>query len=146
MKNKIIILFFLLAGLCYTASGSPSFKVNGTEISTVVESITFDGDNAILHFSDGTQSSHDMSTLEILFPEISTLIESNSYILSQMVHDQLVIDNCAGNQLVCIFDMAGRLMHQMRSEEGMFSIDVNHMNAGVYILKIGNEAVRFIKQ
>lgn len=146
MKNKIIILFFLLAGLCYTASGSPSFKVNGTEISTVVESITFDGDNAILHFSDGTQSSHDMSTLEILFPEISTLIESNSYILSQMVHDQLVIDNCAGNQLVCIFDMSGRLMHQTRSEEGMFSIDVNHMNAGVYILKIGNEAVKFIKQ
>lgn len=146
MKNKIIILFILLAGFWCTASGSPSFKVNGTEISTVVESITFDGDNAILHFSDGTQSSHDMSTLEILFPEISTLIESNSYILSQMVHDQLVIDNCAGNQLVCIFDMAGRLMHQMRSEEGMFSIDVNHMNAGVYILKIGNEAVRFIKQ
>lgn len=146
MKNKIIILFILLAGFWCTASGSPSFKVNGSEISTIVESITFDGDNAILHFSDGTQSSHDMSTLEILFPEISTLIESNSYILSQMVHDQLVIDNCAGNQLVCIFDMAGRLMHQMRSEEGMFSIDVNHMNAGVYILKIGNEAVRFIKQ
>lgn len=146
MKNRIIILFFLLAGLCYTASGNPSFKVNGNEISTIVVSITFDGDNAVLNFSDGTQSSHDMSTLEILFPEISTLIESNSYILSQMVHDQLVIDNCAGNQLVCIFDMAGRLMHQMRSEEGMFSIDVNHMNAGVYILKIGNEAVRFIKQ
>ncbi len=146
MKNKIIILFILLAGFWCTASGSPSFKVNGSEISTIVVSITFDGDNAVLNFSDGTQSSHDMSTLEILFPEISTLIESNSYILSQMVHDQLVIDNCAGNQLVCIFDMAGRLMHQMRSEEGMFSIDVNHMNAGVYILKIGNEAVRFIKQ
>lgn len=146
MKNKIIILFILLAGFWCTASGSPSFKVNGSEISTIVVSITFDGDNAVLNFSDGTQSSHDMSTLEILFPEISTLIESNSYILSQMVHDQLVIDNCAGNQLVCIFDMAGRLMHQMRSEEGMFSIDVKHMNAGVYILKIGNEAVRFIKQ
>lgn len=146
MKNKIIILFILLAGFWCTASGSPSFKVNGSEISTIVVSITFDGDNAVLNFSDGTQSSHDMSTLEILFPEISTLIESNSYILSQMVHDQLVIDNCAGNQLVCIFDMAGRLMHQMRSEEGMFSIDVNHMNAGVYILKIGNESVKFIKQ
>lgn len=146
MKNKIIILFILLAGFWCTASGSPSFKVNGSEISTIVVSITFDGDNAVLNFSDGTQSSHDMSTLEILFPEISTLIESNSYILSQMVHDQLIIENCTGNQLVCIFDMAGRLMHQMRSEEGMFSIDVNHMNAGVYILKIGNEAVRFIKQ
>lgn len=146
MKNKIIILFILLAGFWCTASGSPSFKVNGSEISTIVVSITFDGDNAVLNFSDGTQSSHDMSTLEILFPEISTLIESNSYILSQMVHDQLVIDNCAGNQLVCIFDMAGRLMHQMRSEEGIFSIDVNHINAGVYILKIGNESVKFIKQ
>lgn len=146
MKSKIIILFFLLAGLCYTASGSPSFKVNGNEISTVVESITFDGDNAILHFSDGTQSSHDISIVEILFPQISTLMENSSYIFSQIVHDQLIIENCTGNQLVCIFDMAGRLMHQTRSEEGIFSIDVNHINAGVYILKIGNESVKFIKQ
>lgn len=146
MKSRFIILFIFFAGLCCTAFGSPSFKVNGNEITTTVESMTFDGDNAILHFSNGTQNSYDMSTVEVLFPAISTLVDNSIYILNRMVHDELIIENCAGNQLVCIYDMAGRLMHQMRSEEGGFSINVNDLNTGVYILKIGTESVKFIKQ
>lgn len=146
MKSRLFILFIFFTCLYGNLWENPNFKVNGAEVTTTVESMTFENDNAILHFSDGTQSTHDMSIVEILFPQISTLTENSSYILSQIVHDQLVIENCAPNQLVSIFDRAGRLMCQRRSEDGRLTISLTHLNAGVYCLNIGNETVKFIKQ
>jgi hypothetical protein len=50
---------------------------------------------------------------------------------------------------IIIFDMAGRRVEikpVVSLQNGMASLNVSHLSAGVYILKIGNYRSKFVKQ
>lgn len=148
MKNRVFFLFsfFLSALLC--VAGNPTLKVNGEEIGKTLKQITFDGDNAVLNFSDGSTQTCRMDVVEVLFQSSNvSLSPVNICLLSTLVQDELVVENAPHSQLVQVYDFSGRLHLQTTTlASSSLHLDVSALHQGVYVLRIGTQSIRFIKQ
>jgi hypothetical protein len=47
---------------------------------------------------------------------------------------------------VQIFDVSGRVVETLRATSLRETINVSHLPAGVYFVKIGNQTARFVKK
>lgn len=60
--------------------------------------------------------------------------------------DMLCVHGIEGEQMVRIFDMQGRLMQSASALEGEAQLQVGSLPAGTYLLQLGAQVVRFIKE
>lgn len=64
------------------------------------------------------------------------------------VSDKLVVDfgTVIQSQQIEIFDITGRRLNELKSEGSKTEINVAHLSAGTYVVKVGNVVSKFVKE
>lgn len=124
MNKTLSILTFSLAvsAAAFAQDVKQVVTINGTANDKSVQTITFEGDNVNLLYTDGTTETADMEAVVISFEKEATGITVSS-----------VAENGEAKK---IYDINGR---QVRST-------LDSLPIGVYIVKSANKTVKFIKK
>lgn len=125
MNKTLSILTLALAISASAFAGDENkqvVKINGVANDKAVQTITFEGDNINLLYTDGTSEIVDMEAVVISFENDATAITISS-----------VAENGEAKK---IYDINGR---QVRST-------LDSLPIGVYIVKSANKTVKFIKK
>ena len=124
------------------AATTQALVINGETVEKVVTKITFNGDLAVLTFSDATEISEDMGNVILRFSSSPTSIKDiTAFQMKKAVDGELNIEGLPAGTQVVIFDASGKqLMATMASR-----INVSSLKPGVYVLKAGNQIVKFVK-
>lgn len=125
MNKTLSILTLALAISAPAFAGDENkqvVKINGVANDKAVQTITFEGDNINLLYTDGTSEIVDMEAVVISFENDATAITISS-----------VAENGEAKK---IYDINGR---QVRST-------LDALSQGVYIVKSANKTVKFIKK
>lgn len=117
-----LTLALVVSASAYAQDVKQVVTINGTANEKTVQTITFEGDNVSLLYSDGTSETADMEAVAISFEYEATSITVSS-----------VAENGEAKK---IYDINGR---QVRST-------LNALPQGVYIVKSANKSVKFIKK
>lgn len=117
-----LTLALAVSASAYAQDVKQVVTINGTANEKTVQTITFEGDNVSLLYSDGTSETADMEAVAISFEYEATSITVSS-----------VAENGEAKK---IYDINGR---QVRST-------LNALPQGVYIVKSANKSVKFIKK
>lgn len=144
--KKLLFLFsaaLLMLASPIKAETTQTLIINGEPVEKVVTKITFNGDLAVLTFSDGTNISEDMGNVILCFSSAPTSIKDIAvFQMNKAVDGNLDIEGLAEGTQVAIFDASGKqLIATMTSK-----INVSSLKPGVYFLKAGNQVVKFVKQ
>ncbi len=142
MKHFILCtLLALLPPLALQAQTSQHITINGVSVEKTALSITFDGDDAILHFADGTSQQADMAGVVVDFATATTI---TAYSLSGDVGDRLSLGGLPDGTPVSLYDASGRLIAVATLPAQ--PCDATSLRPGVYILKAGATVIKFNKK
>jgi len=145
MFKKLSLFFTALSLLCATtvaAADGQTLVVNGETVAKTVTKITFSGDNVVLHFADTSTQEADMSTVVLSFSETSAIKELTTYSLRGLVGNSLNLSGLKAGTETAVYDAAGKLMLRSTASK----LDVSNLRAGIYVLKAGNQIVKFVKR
>lgn len=140
MKKLLVCLTTLMC--CLFVNAAQKLTINGEIVEKAVYSMTFDGDNVILTFSDQTSQTVDMSNVVITFDAATTDI----YSLKMPVGSKLDIDGLSANSEISIYNAAGKMVLKTKAERTSQNLSTEGLKSGVYILKAGNKIVKFVKK
>ena len=144
--KKLLLLFsavMLMLAVPAKAAKTQALIINGEVVEKVVTKITFEGDLAVLTFSDDTEISEDMSNVVLRFLDSPTSIKGiTTYQMNKVVGDNLLINGLADETKVIIYDASGK---DVITTSGS-NINVSGLKPGMYILKAGNQIVKFVKK
>lgn len=124
------------------AATTQTITINGEVVSKVVTQITFDGDNVILTFADDSFTTEDMGNVTISFSSTTSIKDISAFQMNKIVGDNLEIEGLAEGTEVSIYDISGKQIFATKSS----NINVSGLKSGVYVLKAGNQIVKFVKK
>ena len=149
-------LFLCLAALAVsvqaTATNLVLSRSSGTQLLqdiAAIGKVVFVGDDLQLLAHDGTVLAQEpiAEVQQITFADGSepTSVEgataSGIILYPNPTQDRLVVQGAEG-QTLCVYDLQGRLLKQTEGKE----VQVEDLANGTYLLQIGTQVVRFIKQ
>ena len=108
MKRLLISFLAVLAVAGAFAAKKPTVVVKGTAVEKTPVRITFNGDNAVVTFSDNTQQTEVMSDVVVRFDEDATGIQ------------QVRQDPRQGRK--DIYDLQGRKVNDRRQPKGVYVV------------------------
>ncbi len=144
MKKLILTLALLLTIAAAGNAAGPTLTINGKEVEKTVTKITFEGDNAVLHFNDGTES-HDMNTVALTFSALSGIDEIVSYSFNGIINGNIELGGIPSGTSIEIYDTAGKLRMSAKAESDPARIDVSSLERGIYLLRAGKNCIKFQK-
>lgn len=147
MKKRFFVAALFIMSLCGIAQADvqQTLTINGQKVEKVVSQITFSGDNVVLHFN-GSEESYPMNDVQIDFSGASGINSVSTFTLNGIVDGQLNIAGLAAGTPVAVYDVSGKKVAATRAQGEATQLDINNLNGGVYILKAGNQIVKFVKR
>lgn len=145
MKTPSILFACLLAG-CLSASAAHTLTIDGAKVLKSVATITFDGDKAILTFSDNTSAAHDLESVKLDFSATSALTDLHIGSLSVTVGSSILVSGIAEGTLMQVFDLKGSLVKSQVADAPECTLSLEGLQGGVYIFRADNEIVKFVKR
>ena len=148
MGKRIMLTCSLLLALAIpmNADAQQQITVNGQQIEKTATQLTFQGDNVVLHFDDGTDMSADMALVDIVFDTATGIGGVESYLLKATLGGKLIVNGLTAGETVSIYDAQGRLMRQTRAAQSTLNEDISNLPGGMYLLKVGKKAIKFVKR
>lgn len=153
MKKLFITIFMALGLTCSVFAQAITFnivKTDGTTADYVISgnSKIYYSDTQLFIQNDGETVSYDLSDLRKAF---FATIDNDDEIDHQQLAiypnpatDVLKINNTSDYQTVTIYSIDGKVVKRVEvSDED--EINVSNLNAGLYIIGVGNEFAKFIK-
>ena len=144
--KKLLLLFsaIMLMFVSPAKAGTTQILIiNGEVVEKVVTKITFEGDLAVLTFADETIISEDMGNVVMQFTASPTSIKNvEAFQLNKAVGDNLEINGLAEGTQVQVFDATGKQAIVTNDP----TINVSSLKPGMYILKAGNQIIKFAKK
>lgn len=128
------------------AETTQTLLINGEEVDKVVSSITFDGDNVVLHFGNETES-YDMNLVSIALDYNAGIKDLNMFTFNGSIEGGiLTVSGVEADSPINIFNLSGLAEISARADfNGKAVIDIQSLPGGVHILKAGNNCVKFVK-
>lgn len=147
MRKRVIMAAFFVLSMCGMAHADvvQTLTVNGQKVEKVVSQITFSGDNVVLHF-DGTEETYPMDDVQIDFTSGAGIGNISTFKLNTFVDGQLNIAGLEAGTQVAVYDVSGKKLAHAQAEGESTLVNVDNLNSGVYILKVGNQIVKFVKR
>lgn len=135
----------MAGGVC--AETTQTLLINGEEVDRLVSSITFDGDNVVLHFGDETES-YDMNLVSLTLDHKSGINDLNMFAFNGRIEGGVLsVRGLEAGVPIFIYNLGGIVQSSaMADNNGEAVIDVQRFPAGIYILQAGNNCVKFVKQ
>jgi len=72
--------------------------------------------------------------------------QSVDFVFPNPVKESFTINGLKKGALISIFDLAGRLLQTVASQENATVVNVSSLQQGTYLLRVGDRAVKFVKQ
>ena len=146
MKKRFLTTVLIALTIALSMYGKQRLTINGEAVEKAVTQITFDGDQAVLHFADETTESVDMNSVIMEFV-VATGIDTkdNAFSLKGLVDGELNISGLETDR-ISIYDASGRMVLSSRVSGNDARIDVRQLSPGMYILQAGNQIVKFMKR
>lgn len=147
MKKKILASALMLFAMCGMANAdvTQTLTINGQKVEKVVSQLTFSGDNVVLHF-DGSEETYPMNDVQIDFSGTAGINAVSTFKLGGIVDGQLNISGLADGTPVAVYDISGKKVAAARANGESTLVNLDSLNGGVYILKAGNQIVKFVKR
>ena len=147
MKKRFFMAVMLVMSLCgiVKADAEQTLTINGQKVEKVVSQLTFSGDNVVLHF-DGSEESYPMNEVQIDFTVTNGINNLKTFTFNGIVDGQLNIAGLADGTPVAVYDISGKKVAGVRAAGKVTQLSVDGLNGGVYILKAGNQIVKFVKR
>ena len=148
-------MLFLMAMLLAVNNSQAAgiFKVNGEEIKKTPTLITLDYSRAgyiQVQFSDSSVVSYNMNLVEFYPNEVNAIQnamkEGTFFHIKGHVNDVLHLEGVTPGTDIGIYSADGAQKYRGKSNSKNTSIGVSHLIRGVYILRVGRQAVKFIKE
>jgi hypothetical protein len=151
MRKMFLLLAVLLAVCSSRADGV--IKVNGENIRKTPTLITLDYSRAghiLIKFSDNSVVSYNMN-LVAFYPDEATSVQSAMkegpfFQIKGHVGDVLLLEDVTPGAEISIYAANGAEKYRGKSDGKSMSVDVSRLERGVYILRVGRQAVKFIKE
>ena len=151
MRKFLSLLVALLTVFDSQAAGV--IKVNGEEIKKTPTLITLDysrAGNILVQFSDSSVVSYNMNLVEFYPDEVnsvqSAMKEGPFFHVKGHVRDVLYIEGITPGAEIGIYAANGAQKYLGKSNGKNSSVDVSRLSRGVYLLRVGRQAVKFIKE
>ena len=120
-----------------------------------LQNLTFSESYLLLNNVDGTNQSFSISTIRIIYFNSVTTGTENAlnkgsdgkiYIYPNPAGDRIYIQNLSeGTSIVTIFRMDGIIVMQTEVSSDTKSVSISTLGKGIYLLRINNQVVKFIK-
>lgn len=150
MKKNFLFAVVLAFFLCSAAWAEKvqSVTINGETLTKAVATITFDGDNVVLHFADQSTQTADMNDVSISFMAgtATSITNLNAFSFNGLVGDVLRVGNAQRGTSLVVYNAAGQQVAKAQATEGETHISLAGLSAGTYILHAGQQAVKFVKK
>ena len=148
MKKRIIasmLIALTMAGGLF-AETTQTLLINGEKVDKAVSSITFDGDNVVLHFGNETES-HDMNLVSMTLDHTSGLNNVNLFEFNgKIVGGVLSVSGLDAGIPIYVYNLGGVAQVSAKADsEGKADIYVENLPGGIYVLQAGNNCVKFVK-
>jgi len=62
------------------------------------------------------------------------------------VYEQMTISGCGDAPRAQVYSLDGKLMTEAAVSNGVTTVQVGHLNAGVYVVRVGNKSLKFTKK
>lgn len=149
MKKRIfasLLLSLSMAGGLF-AETTQTLLVNGEKVDKVVTSITFDGDNVILHFGTDSES-YDMNLVSLGLEYSAGLDDLKVFTFNGKIEGGVMyVSGVNPDSPILVYGLSGMLERSAKADEqGNAAIDIETLPGGVYILRAGNNCVKFVKR
>jgi hypothetical protein len=151
MRKFLSLLVALLTVFNSQAAGV--IKVNGEEIKKTPTLITLDYSKAgyiQVQFSDSSVISYNMNLVEFCPNEVNaiqnTMKEGTFFHIKGHVRDVLHLEGITSGAEIAVYSANGEQKYLGKSNGENMSVDVSHLSRGVYVLRVGRQAVKFIKE
>jgi hypothetical protein len=139
--RKFLAAGLLLCSASAMADTGQTLTINGETVQKAVVSMTFDGDNVVLHFDDQTTRTADMAQVVLLNP-----VTTDIYSVKGVVSDKLDIQGLAPGTEVIICDASGRMVMKAKADEAHTMLSAKSLKSGIYVMKTGKRVVKFMKK
>ena len=162
MKKKLTIACILLSAISITTCAErllqvvPLTSVEKEYVIGKIGKITFDNGVMFLLSQDGTElgTTAVNEINKIIFSEkneIPTDTEAMNaagqvHVYSIPSQDAIVVSGIERAQIVRIYSLSGQIIQTIPGQTGTATISVGGMQNGTYLLQVGAEVVKFIKQ
>ena len=151
MRKFLSLLVALLTVFNSQAAGV--IKVNGEEIKKTPTLITLDYSKAgyiQVQFSDSSVVSYNMNLVEFFLKELNSIHnnmkEETFFHIKGHVRDVLHLEGITSGAEIAVYSANGEQKYLGKSNGENMSVDVSHLSRGVYVLRVGRQAVKFIKE
>ena len=151
--KKLFLSVMLMMGMCAMAHADmvQTVTVNGVEVAgKSVASMTFNGDNAVIVYSDNSTETAPFEQVRIMISYGSTGInqatQTGVYNFKGVVDGTLCVSGIPAGTKAVLYDANGRQCVTAVAGADGLSIDMKGKTAGVYMLKAGDQVVKFIKK
>ena len=160
LKFYFLILFlYVIGGVTQIKAQSIIIKTNdggeSTSLISAVHKFTFVDNQLLLSYDDGTSTVFDLSLVDkMYFEDVKT--EVNESLLSDgtalllypnPVTEMLQFKNLpVDNSIVNIFSIDGKIVMQAQISSDDQTLDVSNLSAGLYIIQLNSQTLKFIKQ
>lgn len=146
-KTLHIFLILLLFATSAFADTSQTITINGETVEQVATKLTFNGDKVIITYASGENSGEiDMESVVIKFSDATGIDAIGTYQYNGIVDGVLNVGNIADGTPIVVYSTSGSVVASVKSAGSNTQIDINGQPSGIYILKAGNQVVKFMKR
>lgn len=129
---------------------------NGSQFApliTAVQKITFSDDNMLVDLKSGTDNTYNISDIrKIYFGNVTdnnvpeTAEQQKILIYPNPASAYLILANLPNNGIISIYAMDGLKVLEKSITNAQDQIDINSLAAGLYVIKVNQSTLKFIKQ
>ena len=150
-KNILLGVVLLIAGQLFAQRTSVvTMSADGVETAYVlsdVQKIVFNSNAMTVNMNSGTDATG-IACVRFLSPnEIETISSKSSvFVFPNPVKTLLTITGVEKDVRINLLSLNGTLLQSILAQKDLTDIDVSSLQQGIYLLQIGNEVVKFVKQ
>lgn len=146
-KTLHLILMLVLFTIPAMADVEQTITINGEVVEQVATKLTFNGDKVIITYASGETSGEiDMESVVIKFSAVTGINAIGTYQYNGIVDGVLNVGNIADGTPIVVYSTSGSVVASVKSVGSSTQIDINGQPSGIYILRAGNQIVKFMKR
>ena len=154
MKQKVFLLsvVLLVAGRLFAEQESQLITLSADGTKTVyalsnVQKIVFENNTMTVNMKSGSDAT-DITCISFSgFAGIENIETASSIsVFPNPVQTFLTVAGADKNMKINLFDLNGRLLKSVPAQDNSTEINVSSLTSGLYLLQVGEQVIRFIKQ
>lgn len=149
--RHLLTLFLMLCGFqtnMLAGTESSGICINGVKADRIVTEISYDENKITLFWNDNTSLTNKIAgtMADLALGEDGNTDKVKIASISGLYRDNIVVSGVTPGSLLCVYDFAGKMLINSKSQSTSCELDISRLNTGIYLLKADNEVIKFIKQ